>query len=51
MSGTYGILPLEVVLHRNALTTFLNMTRQNGSIENGIALSQLVMTIEEFNYM
>ena len=50
-TNTFGLLPLEVVLHRNALTTFLNMTRQKGSIENDIALRQLIMAIEEFNYM
>ena len=38
-----GVLPLEVVLHKNALTTFINMIRQKGSIENDIALRQLVM--------
>ena len=40
------VLPLEVVLNKNALTTFVNMTRQKGSIENDIALRQLVMKDE-----
>ena len=41
-----GILPFETVLHKNALTTFVNMIRQKGSIENDIALRQLVMKDE-----
>ena len=46
-----GILPLEVVLHKNALTTFVNMIRQKGSIvENDIALRQLEMK-DEYNKM
>ena len=40
------VLPLEVVLHKNALTTFINMIRQKGSIENDKALRQLVMKVE-----
>ena len=40
------ILPLEAVLHKNALTTFVNMIRQKGSIENRIVLRQLVMKDE-----
>ena len=46
MPSTFAVLPLEVVLHKNALTTFVNMTRQKGSIENDIALRQLVMKDE-----
>ena len=42
----FGVLPLEVVLHKNALTTFINIRRQKGSIENDIALRQLVMKDE-----
>ena len=38
-----GVLPLDVVVHKNALTTFLNMIRLKGSIENDIALRQIVM--------
>ena len=38
-----GVLPLDAVVHKNALTTFLNMIRQKGSIKNGIALRQIVM--------
>ena len=38
-----GILPLEVVLHKNALTTFVNMIRHKGTIESDIALRQIVM--------
>ena len=41
-----GVLPLEAVLHKNALTTFMNMIRQKGSIESDIALRQLVMKDE-----
>ena len=33
-------------MHKNALTTFVNMIRQKGSIENDIALRQLVMKDE-----
>ena len=38
-----GVLPLDAVVHKNALTTFLNMIRLKGSIENDIALRQIVM--------
>ena len=38
-----GILPLEAVLHKNALTTFVNMIRHKGTIENDIALRKIVM--------
>ena len=38
-----GVLPLNAVVHKNALTTFLNMIRLKGSIENDIALRQIVM--------
>ena len=38
-----GILPLEAVLHKNALTTFVNIIRHKGTIENDIALRQIVM--------
>ena len=38
-----GVLPLDAVLHKNVLTTFLNMIRLKGSIENDIALRQIVM--------
>ena len=41
-----GILPLEVVLHKNALTTFVNMIRHKGTIESDIALRQIVMKNE-----
>ena len=41
-----GILPLEAVLHKNALTTFMNMIRCKGSIENDLALRQIVMKDE-----
>ena len=41
-----GILPLEAVLHKNAITTFMNMIRCKGSIENDLALSQIVMKDE-----
>ena len=41
-----GILPVEAVFYINALTTFVNMIRQKGSIENDIALRQLVMKDE-----
>ena len=38
-----GVLPLDAVVHKNALTTFLSKIRQKGSIENDIALRQIVM--------
>ena len=41
-----GILLLEAVLHKNALTTFMNMIRCKGSIENDLALRQIVMKDE-----
>ena len=41
-----GILPLEAVLHKNALTTFMNMIRCKGSMENDLALRQIVMKDE-----
>ena len=41
-----GILPLEVVLHKNALTTFVNMIRHKGTVESDIALRQIVMKNE-----
>ena len=41
-----GILPIDVVLHKNALTTFVNMIRYKSSIENDIALRQIVMKDE-----
>ena len=34
---------LFAVVHKNALTTFLNMIRLKGSIENDIALRQILM--------
>ena len=40
-----GILPFETVLHKNALTTFINMIRQKCSIENDV-LRQIVMKDE-----
>ncbi|MEW8547950.1 MAG: hypothetical protein AB2693_30965 [Candidatus Thiodiazotropha sp.] len=41
-----GILPLEAALHKNTLTTFVNMIRHKSSIENDIALRQIVMKDE-----
>ena len=46
-ANSISLVPLEaVVLHKNALTTFVNIIRQKGSIENDIALRQLVMKDE-----
>ena len=42
----FGILHLEAVLYKNALTTFMNMIRCKGSIENYLALRKIVMKDE-----
>ena len=46
MPSISGGLPLEVLLHKNAFTTFVYIIRQKGSIENDIALGQIVMKDE-----
>ena len=37
-----GILTIEAVMHKKALTIFVNMIKQKGSIENEIGLRQTV---------
>ena len=50
-----GILPIEVVLHKNLLNMYVNMIRNDNSIEYEIAHRQLVMIDPQqkslFNYI